>query len=288
MTSIFITLMRIFSKPWSSTDNTRCCFGGECLTAKLQFLGTGAADWGEPTSEPGIRRFSSAMLDEKVLIDPGPHIFKWFDGTDVQKLFGNVECVIVTHSHGDHFCAESLERLAKITGKLTVVGNNAIESVMPKSENIMFRGINALECIEISGYRITALPSNHYVEECEKGDTFHYLVTAPDGKKLFYGLDGAWLTNREYRVLRQESADLLVLDCTCGDKTPEFRVFEHNTIPMVLIMVDTLKNFGALAENGKIFVSHLARTLHEPHDAVCRRFSDSGVNVAYDGLTVKF
>lgn len=206
----------------------------------------------------------------------------------MRKLFGSVEYVIVTHSHGDHFCIESLEKLAQISGLLTVIANNAIESVMPKSENIMFRGINALESTDAGGYKITALPSNHYVEECEKGDTFHYLVTTPDGKKLFYGLDGAWLTNPEYRVLRENGADLLVLDCTCGDKTPEFRVFEHNTIPMVLIMADTLKNFGALAENGKIFVSHLARTLHEPHDAVCRRFSDSGVNVAYDGLTVEF
>lgn len=251
-------------------------------------MGTGAADWGEPVSEQGIRRFSSALLDGKVLIDPGPHIFKWFDGTDTQKLFRGIECVVVTHSHGDHFCIESLEKLAKNAGKLTVIGNHAIESLVPKSDSIIFRGINALESTEISGYKITALPSNHYVEECEKGDTFHYFVTAPDGKKLFYGLDGAWLTNPEYRVLRENGADLMVLDCTCGDKTPEFRVFEHNTIPMVLIMVDTLRKFGALAENGKIFVSHLAKTLHEPHDAVCRRFSDSGVNVAYDGLTVEF
>lgn len=43
---------------------------------KLEFLGTGAADFNlqrdEHTEE--FRRFSSALLDNKLLLDSGPHI----------------------------------------------------------------------------------------------------------------------------------------------------------------------------------------------------------------------
>ena len=44
---------------------------------KLTFLGTGAADWdiNQYDAMPEFRRFSSALVNDDLLIDPGPHIF---------------------------------------------------------------------------------------------------------------------------------------------------------------------------------------------------------------------
>ena len=44
---------------------------------KLEFLGTGAADFRLERDEhtEGFRRYSSALLDSRILFDPGPHIF---------------------------------------------------------------------------------------------------------------------------------------------------------------------------------------------------------------------
>ena len=43
---------------------------------KLQFLGTGAADWSPKKPEKGEHRWlSSALINDDLLIDPGPCVF---------------------------------------------------------------------------------------------------------------------------------------------------------------------------------------------------------------------
>jgi len=43
---------------------------------KITFLGTGAADWPleRPSEYTEFRRLSSALIDETLLIDPGPQV----------------------------------------------------------------------------------------------------------------------------------------------------------------------------------------------------------------------
>ena len=77
---------------------------------KLQFLGTGAADWSPKKPETGEHRWlSSALINDDLLIDPGPSVpdaIKRYN-IDVKKI----KYIIITHRHGDHFNEETLKML---------------------------------------------------------------------------------------------------------------------------------------------------------------------------------
>ena len=68
---------------------------------KVTFLGTGAADWDIKAYVPGQfhRRFSSALINDDLLIDPGPHIFHFCEQNGTPSLLDGVKNIIVTHSH---------------------------------------------------------------------------------------------------------------------------------------------------------------------------------------------
>ena len=71
---------------------------------KILFLGTGAADYKIDQRVPGeeFRRYSSALITsdngEKLLIDPGPHIFDYTEMNDCPDLFDGLTGIIVTPS----------------------------------------------------------------------------------------------------------------------------------------------------------------------------------------------
>ncbi|MBO5281092.1 MAG: MBL fold metallo-hydrolase, partial [Clostridia bacterium] len=76
---------------------------------KITFLGTGAADWKienrEQTSE--FRRYCSALIDDTMLIDPGPHVFDALH--QYGKNSSDVKYIICTHRHLDHYCEDTVK-----------------------------------------------------------------------------------------------------------------------------------------------------------------------------------
>ena len=105
-----------------------------------------------------------------------------------------------------------------------------------------------------------------------------------DGKKIFYALDGAWFLHETYYALKGAGLDLLVLDCTCGDYEGDYRIGEHNTIPMIRLMLPSFKKWGTIAENARVYASHLAPSLHKSHEETVEILQKDGIGVAYDGL----
>ena len=73
----------------------------------------------------------------------------------------------------------------------------------------------------------------------------------------------------------------MIFDGTIGDIPGEYRIFEHNNLPMVR----ELK--AAFAKNcPRFMISHLARTLHPIHDTEAPVLAREGIEVAYDNETV--
>lgn len=218
---------------------------------KITFLGTGAADWNrqEHSSWPGFRRNASALIDDVLLIDPGP------DVPDALTQFGkkkeNIRYIINTHKHSDHYSPETLAFLS----------------------HAVFTELKAGEECQVGPYKILALPANHAT--CE--GTVHFIIS--DGeKRLFYGLDGAWLLYEEYQALRESSVDLAVMDATIGFVDGDFRIFEHNDLSMVLEMKKTLDPWIR-----RWCISHMARTLHTSHEELVQKMTAHNIEVAYDG-----
>ena len=223
---------------------------------KITFLGTGAADWifDKHKNTDGFRRNSSLLIDDCFLIDPGadvPNAFSTFG-----KSADAIKYIINTHAHSDHYN----------------------EQVCSDLRRAHFYPMNAGEVLSLGIYTVTALPANH--PTCSSG-TVHFIIS--DGKsKLFYGLDGAWLLYDEVRAIQDNGIDLAVFDATIGDVPGDYRIFEHNNLNMVVEMKTTLEKYIK-----RVFISHMARTLHTPHDELVARMSPYGIEVAFDGCELE-
>lgn len=201
-----------------------------------------------------FRRLSSALIDDVLLIDPGPQIFDAL--AELGKDNGAIKYVINTHKHSDHFCPEVLQQL-ELTGAV-------------------FYDLSAGCNEKIGNYTVRAYEANHAT--CEK--TVHFIISDGD-KTLFYGLDGAWLMYDEVQAIKEFKPDFAVFDATIGYIDGDYRIFEHNNLNMVLEMKKTLQEYI-----GKFSISHMARTLHTDHKSLDEAMQKHDIIAAYDGLEI--
>lgn len=217
---------------------------------KITFLGTGAADWKVIHKDlEGYRRYCAALIDDTLLIDPCPSV------PDALETFGKsadeIKYIINTHPHEDHFKQATLDFLSG-------------------AEFVKF---NAGEEKQVGKYTVKAVRANH--STCE--EAVHFIIS--DGeKKLFYGLDGAWLLYEEVEAIQKAGIDYAVFDATIGDVPGDYRVFEHNNLNMVIDMKLSLEKYVK-----RFCISHMARTLHGTQAELEARMAPYGVEVAYDG-----
>ena len=229
---------------------------------ELLFLGTGAADWDirKADASPDFRRFSSLLADGRLLIDPGPCVYEFEKTFGYDGLYRNVTDVILTHPHGDHFSRETLDRL--------------------ESSGAVFHKTAARDTLELDRYTVRAYAANHGTAE----NPVHFTVESKeDGRRFFYGCDGAWMFYETYRALMEYGhLDLMIFDCTIGDIRGDYRIFEHNNIAMAAEMAATFKKICP-----RFMVSHLARTLHPAaHAETAQVLAGYGLECARDNLRV--
>ena len=224
---------------------------------KLHFLGTGAADW-DIAEKDGqeFRFFSSALINDELLVDPGPHIFMSAEKFGID--LSNIKYVINTHRHEDHFCKETLD---------TLVSNGAEFFDLTAGD---------VECFD--GYKIAAYKANHAT--CE--GSVHFIIEK-DGKRLFYGLDSAWLLYDEVAAIKENGGvDAAVLDATIGNVEGDHRIFEHNNLEMIRIIKSFMKKYIK-----KFIISHMARTLHDEHSVLAAQMEKEDITAAYDNFIIE-
>lgn len=270
---------------------------------KLTFLGTGAADWDIHAYTPGVpfRRFSSALVthdlhaddprvNDALLIDPGPHIFHFAEENGTPELYANVRNIIVTHSHADHFTPDTVARLC-LGRDCTLWGDAACYRKLvcalgaDAASNIHFVETELNRDYAIGGYTVTPLRSNHATDD-QAENTRLYLIES-EGRILYYGCDSAWIPTTAWNVIKNKAVNAMVLECTCGETARnDWRIFEHNTLEMLELMLTTFKKYNYFAEDVKYYASHLARTLHGDHASTAALLAEMGVTMAYDGLCI--
>lgn len=242
---------------------------------KLNFLGTGAADWSGPDARGEYRRLTSTLIDGCLLIDVNPEILELIPDKTA------VTAVAFTHSHSDHFNIGALRALAPCTVYAHESWAGEIEgeglTVVPLTVGE--------EVTAVTGHVLTAMPANHSTEKSYE-QPVHYLVER-DGVRLMYATDGAWLTNQAHHILGSRVLHAAVFDATIGDGFDgDYRIFEHNSIDMVRLMVATLIKQGRLAKDAPVFLTHMARTLHGSQAEVEAKLEKPLV-VAYDGFSAE-
>ena len=258
---------------------------------KVTFLGTGAADWDIRAYRDGefFRRNSSILINDDLLVDPNSHIFHFAEKNGTPDLFKNVKNIIVTHSHGDHFTPETVEKLC--VGKdCRIWADPACKRKLIRvlgeetAEKISFVETARNRDYEIGGYKVTSLRSNHATEDPDE-DTRLYLIEE-NGRILYYGCDSSWIPTTSWNIIREKPVNAMVLELTCGETaTYDWRIFEHNTPEMLDIMLTMFRKYNLFAPDVTYYVSHLARTLHTDHEALVKYLEPRRVIPAYDGFS---
>ena len=272
---------------------------------KIQYLGTAAAE-GIPAmfctcklcrkaTELGgaeTRCRSSALINDQLLIDLTPDIYyqkiRW--NLDLSQL----EAVLVTHSHTDHFdgaeltrrsasdyCKPAWERPLLVYGnkKVCEFGRRSLKEEFGKEENpsIEFHELAPYENVKICGLMVTAIPAQHDSQE----DCLIYLIEDGTGR-LLYGNDTGLLPKDTYARLGNRPFDLLSLDCTFG--AGEAKEGRHMGFSENRKFLQELQKYGCYSENTKVYATHFSHNCGMLQQELEQEGSRYGIHAAYDGL----
>ena len=255
---------------------------------KIEFLGTGAADWPIERRKNGEfwRRFSSALVNDELLIDPGPHIFDYAEKSGKPDMFLGVKAMILTHSHPDHLNVDIACKIHEMTGAKLYGYKTADYKFREKGIESFYCPIEPDVEYEIAGYTVVPYYSNHLTGNPEGEMTYNFIVKK-DEKSFFYGCDSGWIMTRAWEGMKKYDVDAVVFELTDGDMLDVERHFSHTSIPMLEIMMYSFKNPPTKFKKTKYYATHLARTLHTSHAETAEHLRPLGVVPMMDGSVIE-
>ena len=249
----------------------------------LRFFGTGGLGAARIRNKlsKDYRRFSTLLIDEKILIDPSEDIFEFVETFMLSGILDEVNDVFITHSHLDSFSASAIETLAKKT-KIKAYASKTLKEEISSIENVEFIEINPFSLQKIGSFSVLALPSNHATDvPCEAA--LNFLIEA-QGKSIFYGIDGAFIDADAFRVLKEIKLDVAILDFALGLSGYSTESANHNNLSSALTVRDIFLASGVASDSTKFILSHIPSGKKNPtHDEICEALSELPFTPAYDG-----
>ena len=268
------------SAPWSDGSEPMAEGG-----IRIRFLGSGAAGWKPEWAQkkPHMRRQSSALIENKVLIDFTPCSF------DHLPKDCRPEALFQTHSHGDHYnpaaaVKSGVKRMyvqeTWAAAAKTEVAAAAEKLGLPAPEVI---GLPFGKSVTVCGLRITGVPANHSTSRVTDGvleRTSLYLVEKGPSR-LLYATDTGGLTGDAARLIgidghvteesyaqryagnpfvhRPQPLTALVMEATDGDLDDDFRLFVHSSVQTVARTVSALTKTGRYTppSGQHVYLTHL-------------------------------
>lgn len=248
------------------------------MSFDILFLGTGAADgingsFPENFDNKNLRRCASALVSGSILIDCGPHILNSLKVAGVDK--NGITDVMLTHLHSDHFDFNSFNALLEENPNLRLWCRE--DAVFPKEPNCEIIRMKSFCEYKVGEFSVTGVPANH-------SEYPQHLSFLKDGEKLFYGLDGAWFLGETVEFMKEKEYDVFVFDATVGDYVGDYRMGEHNSIPMIRLMVESMKTLNIVNKDTKLVLTHLAMCLHKSFAETEGLVEKDGFIVAFDGM----
>ncbi len=252
---------------------------------RVRFLGSGASGW-KPEwakSNPNMRRQSSVLLENKVLIDFTHSAF------DMLPAGCRPEVLFQTHSHGDHYnpsaAVKSGVKRMYVQETWAAAARRDIEEAanklgLPAPEVVAIPfGMPIEEC----GLRLTGVPANHSTSRVTEGRlerTSLYLVEKGPARLLYatdtggipgdaarmIGIDPhirednlSRYAQSESYVAKPQAITAIIMEATDGDIDDDFRLFVHSSVQAVARTVTMLKKQGRFAPpNGQsAYITHL-------------------------------
>ena len=263
----------------------------------VRFLGTGAADWNGMDERGELRRLSSVLLDNRILIDYTPS-----DTDMLPQGFKRPDAIFYTHSHSDHYNAEVA--IETLHAGVVYVGDTWLErakadfaaaaSGLGQSAPKVI-GLAVGQKTKCGDITITALPGNHATKD-DNEQTLIYLIEK-GSVRVLYATDTGGIPVMAARIVGIDAhiADGkpitgLIMEATMGiDHDEDFRIYTHSSVGTVLRTAHVLQATGRLnAPQGQpVYITHMARTLHGTQAQLDANLP-SPLRAAYDGLEVIF
>ncbi|MDB5204885.1 MAG: putative Zn-dependent hydrolase [Candidatus Taylorbacteria bacterium] len=123
------------------------------------------------------------LVEEKgvrVLTDPGSY-------TTTQNEVKNIDVVLITHEHGDHFHIESVKEILKSNPETLIVTNNAVNELLKKENILNTKIVEDGESFEYKGIKLSGYGKTHAIIYQEFGSVENtgYMI----GERLYYPAD---------------------------------------------------------------------------------------------------
>ena len=278
---------------------------------RVRFLGSGAAGWNpEWAKNPHMRRQSSVLLENKVLIDFTMCSF------DMLPRDCKPEVLFQTHSHGDHYnpraaVKSGVKRMyvqeTWAAAAREQVGRAAAALGLPAPEVIGLPfGRPVVEC----GMRFTGVPANHSTSRVTNGvleRTSLYLVEK-GASRLLYATDTGGLMGDAARMIgidphvskdgfsryaaagayvhRPQALTAIIMEATDGDSDEDFRLFVHSSVQTVSRIVNMLARHGRFTPppGQHAYITHLAIKYRGWPSEKIEKDIPKNLRAAYDGL----
>lgn len=275
---------------------------------EIQYLGTAAAEgWpalfcdckickrARAVGGKELRTRTQAIVDGKILIDFPPDTYAHALNYSLQM--GDVQHLLITHSHMDHFFpVELIHRHEHFghhaKGMLHVYGSETVEKafhdavlidrfkVHPLDEAVRFVRIEPFADFMADGYHITPVLADH-----DRRETCLIYIIEKDGRCLLYGHDtGLNLSPGAWECIFGHRFDLISLDATMGRKHAEGY---HMGLPDVLTFVEKLRQQGCIGPDTVKVINHFSHNGEMTHRELEVFAEEHGLTAAYDGMKVR-
>ena len=249
----------------------------------LRFFGTGGLGSVRIRKKlsKDYRRFSTLLVDEKILIDPSEDIFEFVESFLLSGILDGVNDVFITHSHLDSFSVSAIENLARDRA-LRIFASAVLRDELSGIKNVEFVEIFPFSLNKIGDFSVLALPANHATDV--PGEVpFNFLIES-QGKTFFYGIDGAFIDADAFRVLREVKLDAVILDFALGLSDYSAESASHNNLKSAITVRDIFISSGIASEGTKFILSHIPSGKKNPtHDELREALSELPFTPAYDG-----
>lgn len=260
---------------------------GDSGRLKIRFLGTGAADWNGRNKRGELRRWTSLLVDDAVLIDFTP------SNADMLPPGCRPEAIFYTHSHPDHYNPAAAVSLGVPRAYVHESWSNEAAEEFHAAGGCCVAPLRIGEAVEAAGLRLTPLPANHATDRREEQALIYLIEKGP--ARLLYATDTAGIPALAARLAGIDAHDkpgrqitALVMEATLGmGRADDFRLFTHSSVETVAQTVRVLEKTGryAPAPGQSVYLTHLARTLHGTQ-AKLDATLPAPLKAAYDGLEV--
>ncbi len=274
---------------------------------KLQYLGTAAAE-GFPAifcrcdactraraaGGKNLRLRASVVINDTAMIDfcPDACAASQYLGVDLSRI----RDIFIGHSHSDHFDVEDLamrrspvfchpEKDEKVHLHVNEHGLRRLEEYMVY-EHEHYSGYLDVTVLEYfkpytaeNGLVFTHLPARHAPDE----KAGIYLVEGDDAT-VVYAHDTGRFPEETMAFLKTKHIDLISLDCCYGRNAVGGN---HMGLPDNRVVVDELREAGALDEGSIIIVNHFTHNCGQLHEELEKEVENDGFIVAYDGMIIE-